>query len=47
MEIHTCSPTMGLFGTKQEDLVCVVDDTIGASGFLDLASDSDAMTLFI
>lgn len=47
VKIHACSPTMGLFGTKKEDLVGVVDDIIGASGFLDLASDPDAVTLFI
>jgi peroxiredoxin family protein len=47
VKIHACSPTMGLFGTKKEDLVGVVDDVIGASGFLELASDPDALTLFI
>jgi peroxiredoxin family protein len=47
VKIHACSPTMGLFGTKKEELVGVVDDIIGASGFLDLASDPEAVTLFI
>lgn len=47
VKTHVCSPTVGLFGTKKEDLVGVVDDVIGASGFLQLASDPDALTLFI
>jgi peroxiredoxin family protein len=47
VKIHACSPTMGLFGLKKEDLVGVVDDIIGAAGFLDLATDPAATTLFI
>jgi len=47
VKIHACSPTMNLFGTTQDELLEVVDDVIGASGFLDLASDPDAVTLFI
>ncbi|HVP22730.1 MAG TPA: DsrE/DsrF/DrsH-like family protein [Conexivisphaerales archaeon] len=47
VKIHACSPTMGLFGLKSQDLVGVVDDVIGAAGFLELASDPAAITLFI
>ena len=47
VKIHACSPTMGLFGTRKEDLLGVVDDIMGASGFLELATDPEALTLFI
>ncbi len=47
VKIHACSPTMNLFGTGKDDLVPEVDDIIGASTYLDLASDPDAITLFI
>jgi peroxiredoxin family protein len=48
VKIHACSPTMMLFGTKLEDLVQPRDiDVIGAATFLELASDLNALTLFI
>lgn len=48
VRIHACSPTMNLYGMKQEDLAAeVCDDIIGASAFLELARDPDAVTLFI
>jgi len=47
VKVHACSPTMGLFGTSKEDLIPEYDDIIGASTYLDLASDPDAITLFI
>lgn len=47
VRIHACSPTMNLYGIKQEHLADVVDDIIGASGFLELARDPEAVTLFI
>jgi len=47
VRIYACSPTMNLFGLKQEDLVDVVDDIIGASTFLQMASDPKTLALFI
>jgi peroxiredoxin family protein len=47
VKIHACSPTMALFGTKQEDLVDEVVDVIGAAAFLELATQPEALTLFI
>ncbi|MEM0075151.1 MAG: DsrE/DsrF/DrsH-like family protein [Nitrososphaerota archaeon] len=48
VRIHACSPTMNLFGMTEKDLATgVCDDVIGASTFLQLARDPDAVTLFI
>ena len=47
VKIYACSPTMNLFGMKKEDLVEVVDDIIGASTFLEIASDPKTLALFI
>jgi peroxiredoxin family protein len=47
VKIHACSPTMNLFGTKKEDLVDGAIDVIGAAAFLELATQHDALTLFI
>ncbi len=47
VRIHACSPTMDMFGLSKEQLVGEVDDVIGASTYLELASRADAMTLFI
>ncbi len=47
VRIHACSPTMDMFGLTKESLVGEVDDVIGASTYLELASRADAMTLFI
>ena len=45
IKIHACTMTYGLMGMKMEDLDPIVDDTIGAVSFLELAKD--AVTLFI
>ena len=47
VHIHACSPTMDMFGLSREGLVNEVDDVIGASTYLELASRPDALTLFI
>jgi peroxiredoxin family protein len=47
VHIHACSPTMDMFGMSKASLVNEVDDVIGASTYLELASRPDAMTLFI
>ena len=46
VKFHACSPSMDMMGLKKEDLIPEVDDIIGATTYLDLASD-DAITLFI
>ena len=38
---------MDMFGLTKENLVVEVDDIIGASTYLELASRPDAITLFI
>jgi len=43
---HACSPTMGLMGLTEENLIPEVDDIIGATTFLQYASDN-AITIFI
>lgn len=45
VRMHACSPTMGLMGLKETDLIEGVD-IVGASTFLGWASDN-AVTLFI
>jgi len=47
VHINACSPTMKLFGTTKENLVLPEADVVGASTFLEWASDPDAITLFI
>ena len=47
VHIHACSPTMDMFGMTKASLVNEVDDVIGASTYLELASRPDALTLFI
>lgn len=47
VHIHACSPTMDMFGLTRANLVNEVEDIIGASTYLQLASRPDAMTLFI
>jgi peroxiredoxin family protein len=47
VKIHACSPTMNLFGTRKEDLVDGAIDVIGAAAFLELATQPDALTLFV
>ena len=43
--LHACSPTMGLMGLKEKDLIPCVD-IVGASAFLGWATDN-AVTIFI
>jgi peroxiredoxin family protein len=45
VRMHACSPTMGLMGLKEKDLIEGVD-IVGASAFLGWASDN-AVTIFI
>jgi Uncharacterized conserved protein len=47
VHINACSPTMKLFGTTKESLVDPNIPVVGASTFLEWASDPDAITLFI
>jgi peroxiredoxin family protein len=46
VKFHACSPSMNMMGLKKEDLIPEVDDIIGATTYLDLASE-DAITLFV
>jgi peroxiredoxin family protein len=45
VRMHACSPTMGLMGLREKDLIDGVD-IVGASTFLGWASDN-AVTIFI
>lgn len=45
VRLHACSPTMGLMGMTEKDLIPGVD-IVGASAFLGWASDN-AVTIFI
>jgi peroxiredoxin family protein len=47
VHIHACSPTMELFGLTKQNLVSEVEDVIGASTYLELASRPDVLALFI
>jgi len=46
VKFHACSPSMNMMGLRKEDLIPEVDDIIGATTYLDLASE-DAITLFV
>jgi len=46
VKFHACSPSMEMMGLTKDDLIPEVDDIIGATTYLDLASE-DAITLFI
>ncbi len=46
VHFHACSPSMQMMNLTKDDLIPEVDDIIGATTYLDLASD-DAITLFI
>jgi len=46
VKFHACSPSMDMMGLRKEDLIPEVDDIIGATTYLDLASE-DAITLFV
>lgn len=47
VKFHACSPSMEMMGLTKDDLIPEVDDIIGATTYLDLASDNGAITLFI
>jgi peroxiredoxin family protein len=46
VKFHACSPSMNMMGLTKDDLIPEVDDIIGATTYLDLASE-DAITLFV
>lgn len=46
VHFHACSPSMQMMNLTKDDLIPEVDDIIGATTYLDLASE-DAITLFI
>jgi peroxiredoxin family protein len=46
LTIYACTPTMEMFGIKNESFIPEVDKLAGASTFLDVASDAD-ITLLI
>ena len=46
VHFHACSPSMQMMNLTKDDLNPEVDDIIGATTYIDLASD-DAITLFI
>jgi len=46
VKFHACSPSMDMMNLKREDLIPELDDILGATTYLDLASD-DAITLFV
>lgn len=47
VRFHACSPTMGLMGIEEKDLVELTDDIVGATTFLDWATSSGTATIFI
>ncbi len=47
VKFHACSPTLNMMGITRDDLIPEVDDIIGAATYLELASDQDAITLFV
>lgn len=46
VKFHACSPTMGLMGMTEKDLIPLVDDVCGASAFLEWATSPNTVTLF-
>jgi peroxiredoxin family protein len=46
VKFHACSPSLNMMGLTKDDLITEVDDIIGATTYLDLASE-DAITLFV
>ena len=46
VRFHACSPSIEMMGLTKDDLISEVDDIIGATTYLDLASEN-AITLFI
>ena len=47
VRFHACSPTMGLMGVKESDLLPLTDDIVGASTFLEWATSPGTATIFI
>jgi peroxiredoxin family protein len=47
VKFHACSPTMGLMGMSEKDLVPMTDDIVGASTFLDWATSPGTTTTFV
>lgn len=46
VRLHACSPTMGLMGMSEEDLIPGTTSICGASTFLDWATDPNSVTIF-
>lgn len=46
VKFHACSPTMGLMGMKEKDLIPLTDGVCGASTFLDWATSPRTVTIF-
>ncbi len=46
VKLYACSNTMELLGLRREDLIDEVDDVVGATTFLQMASE-DAIVLFV
>ena len=46
VKLFACQMTMDVFGMKKDDLIPDITDVLGASGFLDYASDA-TITLYI
>ncbi len=46
VKFYACSTTMEMMGLKREDLIDEVDEIVGATTFLDIAS-KDAIVMFI
>lgn len=46
VKFYACSNTVALMGLKREDLIEEVDDIVGATTFLEMASE-DAIVLFV
>ena len=47
VRFHACSPTMGLMGMAEKDLIPLTDDIVGASTFLDWATSPGTATIFV
>ena len=47
VKFHACSPSMGLMGLAEKDLIPLTDDICGASAFLEWATTPRTVTLFI
>lgn len=46
VRLHACSPTMGLMGMTEKDLIPLTDTICGASTFLDWATSPGSVTIF-